>query len=319
MKSNQKESQSAKKTEPISTLSYLGIPNNETLEEKICTHLRNCLSLYERTNDVSGIPQEIKDDPAIFRKESQIPDLWLKTKVPFNKNLCFVDFTSMIEEIKAFPGGSKKVPTQYFPRTPFTLSPNCDLLRMNKKTEIIPGLNSSSMATKIWIVSANVGGKRKQYGPFNSRRIRDFISFHYNKMPDETQKKMGILIIDLENDVHYAPHLLEEYFQMDKEAPEILRLNDNLISKFDEDEKEKDSVKENEKEEESMKEEEKEENQNETQKEENSLNFKEEPQLNSEQKEAQLIEDVEGEKEMDLLNIPSNVKEFTSEIKEDQP
>jgi hypothetical protein len=52
-------------------------------------NIQNFLNNFHKTKDFSKMCEGITSESPIFEKESQLPDLWLKTRTPFDKNIAF--------------------------------------------------------------------------------------------------------------------------------------------------------------------------------------------------------------------------------------
>ena len=52
-------------------------------------NIQNFLNHFHKTKDFSLMYEGITSESPIFSNESQLPDLWLKTRTPFDKNIAF--------------------------------------------------------------------------------------------------------------------------------------------------------------------------------------------------------------------------------------
>ena len=57
---------------------------------KIHEAIQNLLTKFKKTSGNEKFPFHFKSNPNVYVVEGQIPDIWLKTRKPFDKNLCFV-------------------------------------------------------------------------------------------------------------------------------------------------------------------------------------------------------------------------------------
>ena len=165
----------------------------------------NFLSLYIRSKDYSVINPTIQKNSLIFNQESQLPELWIKTKCPINKNLAFYDYQNQLEEKKSYPGQIKKPSPFFFPKTPFTLPSNCELeFSSNKKNTWKKSLNSANslaLSQKKWLISIVQNNKLSSSGPFSTEKIKSFLNFNYMKLNERERNNQQIMIVDIENDV----------------------------------------------------------------------------------------------------------------------
>lgn len=194
------------------------------------------LICYKKTSDVSLINPEIIKNPKIFSQESQLPELWIKTKIPLNKNNAFTDYKKQLEEKRAYPGGmTKKIVPNFFPKRPFSLPLSCELVASARKNIVLkpkPEENTNTnliLSKKSWMISVKKSGKTCEYGPYSSEKVKTFLNFPYRKLTAEEKKEREIMIIDLENDVHYLPETMLEIFQLDKEHPDLVNWDNEFL------------------------------------------------------------------------------------------
>lgn len=75
--------------------------NSKTFSKTNIENIQKFLSSFKYYPQTSNISQAFISDTSIYSKESLIPDIWLKTKCPINKNLVFLDcFLKRAENLK---------------------------------------------------------------------------------------------------------------------------------------------------------------------------------------------------------------------------
>lgn len=217
------------------------LPKKDDSEEINHKNIVNFLMCYKKTSDLSSINPDILKNAKVFSEESKLPELWIRTKTPFNKNNAFTDFKHQLEDKRAYPGGMMKRPIpNFFPKNPFTLPDSCELVQSTRKNIVLkpspPQPKSNYILNhKSWMISLIKEGKTVEFGPYSSEKIKTFLNFPYRKLSEEDKKERGIMIIDLENDVHYLPETLLEIFQIDKDRPDLLEWDqESLFDKIEE-------------------------------------------------------------------------------------
>ena len=186
-------------------------------EESSYKSIIKFLSYYKKSNDTSTINPEIKKNKTIYTEESSLPELWVKTKCPINKNLIFTDYINQQEEAKNTNIIQKKKPMpNFFPKEPFSLSKYAELNHLNKSTKKDDIKKYEIFAQKLWKISIQKHNKTLELGPFGTPQIKSFLLFKYLSMTEDQIKKDGIMIVDNDTDIHYLPDALFKYFDIEK-------------------------------------------------------------------------------------------------------
>ena len=181
------------------------------VQNKSLENIAEFLSYYKEEKDISKLDKDFIES-SVFSKERQIPDLWLKTKCPINKNLAF--------QLNCYQKkSSKKIPPNFFPKYPIQLASFCELNSSSQREEKFP-LND--MINKSWTVSLSHYNKTLSYGPMNTFKLYTFLKNVYSKMPSEEKDKKTIMIVDVLQDVHYQP---ENLLQLLDDEYKKLKLN----------------------------------------------------------------------------------------------
>jgi hypothetical protein len=69
------------------------IMNKVALNQNSLEIIQDFLDRYKKSCDFSRFKFEFRSNPAVFMCVSQLPDLWSKTRTPFDKNQAFFKFT----------------------------------------------------------------------------------------------------------------------------------------------------------------------------------------------------------------------------------
>lgn len=229
----------------------INLPTKDNNDEINHENLTNFLTAYSKSNDYSMINPSIQKNKLIFCEDSQIPDIWAKTRCPLNKNLAFFDYVHQ-ENSKGYSGKQKKPLPSFFPIYPFKLPACCELSFSLKKKENsktspnlpLPNSNLLPLAKKIWLISMVKDERTVEYGPYGTEKIRNFLNFAYLKLSEEERKKRTVMIVDKENDVHYLPETLIECFQLKRDSSDAFDWNQKFILDKPEEEKKKIQIEE---------------------------------------------------------------------------
>jgi hypothetical protein len=61
-----------------------------TIADNLSINVQKFLSRFEINSDPKHFSVRFKADADLYIPEAQLPDLWLKTRKPFNRNFCFI-------------------------------------------------------------------------------------------------------------------------------------------------------------------------------------------------------------------------------------
>lgn len=224
----------------------INLPKKDNIQEIKHKNIIAFLTAFKRSNDLSKINQKVQGNNTIFTAESQLPELWIKTRCPVNLNMAFYDFKTLQEEKKMYPGfPQRKSPPNFYPKSPFFLPRHAELLGNKKMKEeqknpepvIIMSTPTSTLMQKTWKIKMLKDNQSVESGPFNSYKIKSFLYFGYMKLSEEEKKKRKFMLIDVESDVHYLPETVIEYFQLDNTKPELIDWNQSFLFGKTEEEK----------------------------------------------------------------------------------
>lgn len=202
--------------------------NPETFSKTNLENIKRFLSSFKYCSETSNISQAFLNDDTIYSKESLIPDIWLKTKCPINKNLAFFDCSS--QKSRKSKKDKSLIPPNFYPKKPLVISPDSDLLKRNvyvEKKEIVVQENEifAGLLNKTWIVNLMHYNTILNYGPMNSLKVYSFLKNVYSNMSNEEKEKKSIMIVDTAFDIHYQPEtlmqLLEEECGKKKKSEEV--------------------------------------------------------------------------------------------------
>lgn len=203
--------------------------NTKAFSKTNIENIQRFLSSFKYYPETSKISQAFLSDNTIYSKESLIPDIWLKTKCPINKNLAFLDCFCQ-KGRKSKKDKPLVVPPNFYPKKPLIISPESDLIKRNvyvEKKEMIVQENDifAGLLNKTWIVNLMHYNTILNYGPMNSLRVYSFLKNVYASMSKEEKEKKSIMIVDTAFDIHYQPEtlmqLLEEECNKKKKKEEI--------------------------------------------------------------------------------------------------
>lgn len=65
--------------------------NDNNLREKLHNTVQHFLTKFQKNTGQERLPFDFKSNPNVHCIEPYLPDLWLKTRKPFDKNECFVN------------------------------------------------------------------------------------------------------------------------------------------------------------------------------------------------------------------------------------
>ena len=188
--------------------------NSNNIHTQHLSNINRFLSAFKFSSDSSVLSPSFTEDPLAFSKECLIPDIYTKTKIPFNKNSLF-DIKGGIK-VKRNPK-MKNIKPNLFPRHPLIVDESSELRkeennRSKKRTFFSNNSMFSNIEEKCWIVTLINGNKTNEYGPMNSMNVYLFIKNVYMKMSKEEKENNTLMIMDVELNIHYHPETLMEYF-----------------------------------------------------------------------------------------------------------
>ena len=186
------------------------------------SNLKCFLENYNISNELSNFSSDFMSDSKIFSEKSLIPETYIKTREPFDRNLAFVSkgYLNVIDE-------NEKKPI-LFPIEPINLSNDCQLqkiLNLTNKNFPSKKIIKNQILSKIWLIEVKNKNKIYSYGPYSSKKIYSFISDSYNHMTKKDKKKKQIIVLDIEEDVYYQPDLLEQILKEEFEKVEKIFIN----------------------------------------------------------------------------------------------
>ena len=186
------------------------------------SNLKCFLENYNISNELSNFSSDFMSDSKIFSEKSLIPETYIKTREPFDRNLAFVSkgYLNVIDE-------NEKKPI-LFPIEPINLSNECQLqktLNLTNKNFPSKKIIKNQILSKIWLIEVKQKKKIYSYGPYSSKKIYSFISDSYNHMSKKDKRKKQILVLDIEEDVYYQPDLLEQILKEEFEKVEKCFIN----------------------------------------------------------------------------------------------
>ena len=186
------------------------------------SNLKCFLENYNISNELSNFSSDFMSDSKIFSEKSLIPETYIKTREPFDRNLAFVSkgYLNVIDE-------NEKKPI-LFPIEPINLSNECQLqktLNLTNKNFPSKKIIKNQILSKIWLIEVKNKNKIYSYGPYSSKKIYSFISDSYHHMSKKDKRKKQILILDIEEDVYYQPDLLEQILKEEFEKVEKIFIN----------------------------------------------------------------------------------------------
>ena len=150
------------------------------------SNLKCFLENYNISNELSNFSSDFMSDSKIFSEKSLIPETYIKTREPFDRNLAFVSkgYLNVIDE-------NEKKPI-LFPIEPINLSNECQLqktLNLTNKNFPSKKIIKNQILSKIWLIEVKNKNKIYSYGPYSSKKIYSFISDSYNHMTKKDKKK----------------------------------------------------------------------------------------------------------------------------------
>ena len=186
------------------------------------SNLKCFLENYNISNELSNFSSDFMSDSKIFSEKSLIPETYIKTREPFDRNLAFVSkgYLNVIDE-------NEKKPI-LFPIEPINLSNECQLqktLNLTNKNFPSKKIIKNQILSKIWLIEVKHKKKIYSYGPYSSKKIYSFISDSYNHMSKKDKRKKQILVLDIEEDVYYQPDLLKQILKEEFEKVEKICIN----------------------------------------------------------------------------------------------
>ena len=181
------------------------------------SNLKCFLENYNFSNELSKFSSDFMLDSKLFSEKSLIPETYIKTREPFDKNLAFVTKKCL----KLIDENGKK-PT-LFPIEPINLSNECQLqktLNLTNKNFPSKKIIKNQILSKIWLIEVKNKNKIYSYGPYSSKKI-----YSFNHMTKKDKKKKQIIVLDIEEDVYYQPDLLEQILKEEFEKVEKCFIN----------------------------------------------------------------------------------------------
>ena len=69
----------------------MSLPNSN-LQEKLNLTIQSLLNKFKTSRNVDQTSFQFKANPTVYMLESQVPEIWLKSKNPINKNDIYYNF-----------------------------------------------------------------------------------------------------------------------------------------------------------------------------------------------------------------------------------
>ena len=187
------------------------------VREQHLSNINRFLSAFKFSCDSSALSPSFMEESYVYSRECQIPDIYTKTKIPFNKNSIFD-----VKREHRSKHKNNQVKPNMFPTHPLIVDDKSDLRKVEKKNYIKLNflkendLNSMfiQIKEKSWIVHLISGDKENKYGPMNSLKVYTFLKNVYMKMSMEEKEKNSIMIMDVDYDIHYHPETIMEYLEL---------------------------------------------------------------------------------------------------------
>lgn len=197
------------------------------LMQKHFDNIQHFLSAYKESTNFTLLSKEFTKDSYVFMKQSQIPDCWIKTQTPFNRNHIF--YLNVLANNRSFynknhkKGGAKikqwNIAPNYYPKVPFNFNKDGLLVSSQKKIENKSNKNDpeeaemvfAGLTKKSWIVNYCQKNEILSYGPMSSLNVYFFLKNIYNEIKTENKEKRSIMIVDTKYDVHYRPETLFQF------------------------------------------------------------------------------------------------------------
>lgn len=91
--------------------------NRDSTKNIYLINIQKFLNHFYKTKDYSKMCEGITSNSPIFVSESQLPDIWLKTRTPFDKNIAFKYFGKRVPKSgqRTKSGFISKLKPNYFP------------------------------------------------------------------------------------------------------------------------------------------------------------------------------------------------------------
>jgi len=187
------------------------------MQEENQKNIQKFLIYFKKAGASNKLSFNFRSNPRVYAAESHLPDLWLKSLIPIDRN-------------EAFPGNPKnkfrksskcfEKEKNMFPKRPFIIPNDKELASKNIKVEKInvdrlfesdKNLElEESFLDKDWVVSFYSEDNNYKYGPISSFRMYLFLQNMYICLPEQDRLKKNILIADYLLDVHFLPDTLYE-------------------------------------------------------------------------------------------------------------
>ena len=75
---------------------------NSHIKEKLSSTIQLFLSKFKISQNVGSSSFQFKSNPTVFNLESQVPEIWLRSKNPIDKNQIFYNFSTNLPK-NSFP------------------------------------------------------------------------------------------------------------------------------------------------------------------------------------------------------------------------
>lgn len=205
------------------------------------SNIQNFLNCFKKSTDYSLFSLEFIANNRVFASDCQLPDMWLKTRTPIDRNEMYYQgkkkMLSLRNNGNHSKSHSKLITPLYFPCIPLII-PNdsqlkCSGLRVQtlsmdslfdgtdmvevpdknpptstllKKEEVL----MNDILEKTWFISFFHEGKFINYGPMNTYKVYMFLQNMYGLLPQAEKEKKNFMVVDFVCDVHFQPDMLLE-------------------------------------------------------------------------------------------------------------
>jgi len=219
------------------------------LREKLSETVQSFLGKFKISQSVENTTFQFKANPTVFVFESQVPEIWLTSKNPIDKNQVYYGFNDKYLPKNPFPNVSYIIPVDsafkskevnigkielddLFGSKEVSPSPqvtavfggtSVETLKEKEKEKEKEEKKDDHISTvKKWFLSFPKG---INYGPYTGEEIYTFLN---NLYKNKALKVPEFMIADSESDFHFKPESLFEILSED------IQLKGKKIDEFDE-------------------------------------------------------------------------------------
>jgi hypothetical protein len=176
-------------------------------KETYLNNIQYFIDRYDKSTNLGTtllVSSEFAGNKDVFTSKAGLPDLVLKTRVPFDKSVCFWMKRRKVRY------SDYSTPSNVFPSQPILYPPKSE---KTSSSEILPsdlddGLRKD-LLNKTWYISMAKSSQYIYYGPITTKRVYIFLKNLYVNLPTDNEKK-NFLVVDCERDIHFNPDTLYE-------------------------------------------------------------------------------------------------------------